>query len=205
MSCNFVCLFSNCYSSITFTEKLEFLPKNISFHSSDVWYGESMQHVYWPLVFKEMAPFLSYTDRNILMETSETDGVSPCLLLTAAIYYKSEKRSNFRTFIENISGRVVNAFFNSINRTKRQKEKENDAKRTVSLFVHKYLKQTNEMMFILNSVKTEAEKCRKVYKEKTWPGLISTRSRESLKCNSHIYRAAHGTSQLETKDQLLYQ
>ena len=152
-------------SFVALIETLELTQAYIPIHDTDVWYGESMQNVDWPLVFKETAPFLSYTDRNILLETSGTDGVSPCLLLTAAIYYKSEKKSSFRTHIEDISGRLINAFFDSTNRTKNQKEKENDAKRAISLFVNRDLKQTNDLMSILNSVKTEAEKCRKIYKE----------------------------------------
>ena len=123
-----------------------------------MWYGESLQNVNWPYVVKEVAPFISYTDRNTLLEVSGTDGVSPALLLTTAIYYKNEKKTNFKSHIERMSIKLMQAFFNSTARTSEQRKKENDATHTILLFVDRDTRQMNEMIAILKAVKKEAEK-----------------------------------------------
>ena len=137
---------------------IENLLTNITFDDDDVWFGGSMQMVDWPEVVKEMAPFLSYTDRYTLLDVAGTDGVSPALLLTAAIVYKKEKRSSFKSHIKGISSELMEKFFIATNRTKEQKKKENDATHAISLFVDKESKLMNEMIVILKAVKTEAAK-----------------------------------------------
>ena len=94
----------------------------------------------------------------MLLEISGTDGVSPALLLTAAIYYKKEKRSSFKSHIENISVRLMQAYFNSTSRPTEQKKKENDATHAISLFVGRDPKQMSEIISIMKAVKTEATK-----------------------------------------------
>ena len=138
---------------ISFTDKL---PNNVTLNDDDVWFGESMQTIDWPGVFKELAPFISYTDRNMLLDISGTDGVSPALLLSAAIYYKNEKKNSFKRHIERISVKLMESFFNSTSRTNDQKTKENDATHAIWLFVEKDSKQMNEFISILKAVKTEA-------------------------------------------------
>lgn len=125
----------------------------------------------WVQVFKEMAPFLSFSDRYDLIEVSGTSGVNPSLLLASAIYYRNEKTISFKGQMKDISGRLMNAFFISSNRTKQQKSKENNAVHGLSLFVEKYSantncsscvsKQTNELIAILKAVMAEAEKYQK--------------------------------------------
>ena len=117
-----------------------------------------MQSVHWPELFKEIAPFIPYTDRNILLEVSGTNGVSPALLLTAAIYYKNEKKISFRNHIEGISSRLMSAFYSSTNRTNEQKQKENDGTRMISLFVNQDAKQMNELIAIFKAIKKESIK-----------------------------------------------
>ena len=117
-----------------------------------------MQQVDWTVVVKEVAPFLSFRDRNTLLEISGTDAMSPALLLTTAIYYKREKKISFRNHIESMSVRLMKAFFNSTRRSSDQKQKENDATHAISLFVNKDYKQMNEIIAILKAVKIEAIK-----------------------------------------------
>lgn len=117
-----------------------------------------MQSVDWPKAFNELAPFIPFTDRNTLLEVAGTDGVSPTVLLAAAIYYKNEKRHTFRSHIEGISMRLAQAFFRSSIRTSDQKKKENDATHAISLFVENDQKQMEEMIAIVKAVKTETEK-----------------------------------------------
>ena len=133
------------------------LTSNVTIDDEDVWFGETMQTIDWPRLCKELAPFISYTDRYTLLEISGTDGVSPALLLTTAIYYKNEKRTSFKCHIESMSARLMEAFFNSTSRTSDQKNKENDATHAISLFVENDPKQMNELLSIFKTVKTEAE------------------------------------------------
>ena len=137
---------------------LETISTNTTLEDSDIWYGETIQNVKWDSVVKEVAPFLSYTDRYTLLETAGTDALSPALILTAAIYYKNEKRTSFKNHIESMSVRLMQAFYNSTGRTREQKAKENDATHTISLFVGQDLKQMNEIIAILKAVKIEAIK-----------------------------------------------
>ena len=64
----------------SFSETLETISANTTFEDIDVWFGEQMQSVHWPELFKEIAPFIPYTDRNILLEVSGTNGVSQSVL-----------------------------------------------------------------------------------------------------------------------------
>ena len=134
------------------------MPDNVTLHDLDVWYGHSTQQVDWPNAFREVAPFISYTDRAALLDISGTSGISPVLLLSVAIYKKKEKKRNFKTYMEQQSEKVVNAYFNSINRTKEQKMKQSDLINTISLFVDKDKKQMDELIAILKVVKIEATK-----------------------------------------------
>ena len=131
---------------------------NTTIDDSDVWYGQSMQQVDWPEVVKEIAPFISFRDRNTLLEICGTDAMSPALLLSTAIYYKKEKKTSFRNHIEGMSVRLMQSFFNSTRRSREQKQKENDAAHAISLFVNKDYKQMNELIAILKAVKIEAIK-----------------------------------------------
>ena len=131
---------------------------NTTIDDSDVWYGQSMQQVDWPEVVKEIAPFISFRDRNTLLEICGTDAMSPALLLSTAIYYKKEKKTSFRNHIEGMSVRLMQSFFNSTRRSREQKQKENDATHAISLFVNKDYKQMNELITILKAVKIEAIK-----------------------------------------------
>ena len=135
---------------------------NIPLENSDVWYGKTLLNVDWTSVTYEMAPFLDYHDRYTLLETSGTDAMSPALLLTTAIYFKNEKEAkrNFKDHIQQMSAKLMQAFFNSTARPREQKEKENDATHAISLFFEKDVKQMNEFIAILKSVKVEAMKYR---------------------------------------------
>ena len=143
----------------------EALSTNTTIDDSDVWYGQSMQHVDWPKVVTEVAPFISFRDRNTLLEISGTDAMSPALLLATAIYYKKEKKTSFRNHIEGMSVRLMQSFFNSTRRTNEQKQKENDATHAISLFVNKDSKQMNEIIAILKAVKIEATKYQELTSE----------------------------------------
>lgn len=92
-------------------ETFERIQTNLTFDDDDVWFGEAMQDVDWPELFKEVAPYLSYTDRITLLEVAGSDGVSPALLLAAGIYYKKENKGTFRHYIENLSVRLTEAFY----------------------------------------------------------------------------------------------
>ena len=100
-----------------------------------------MQDIYWPDLFREVAPFISYTDRAVLLELSGTDAVSPVLLLSVAVHYKKEKKRNFKTYMEQKSVKLMNAYFTSTNRSEDQKKKQNDLVNTIYLFVDKDPKQ----------------------------------------------------------------
>ena len=147
--------------SLNFLEQFERLPTNLTFEDSDVWYGEDLQDVEWPQLFHDAAPFISFTDRATLLEIAGTDSMSPALLLSVAIHYKREKKNNFKTYMEEKSVKLMNAFYNSTNRTQEQREKENDASHTVSLFVDKDVTQMNELIAILKTIKVEATNYRK--------------------------------------------
>ena len=115
----------------------------------------------WSKLFHDTAPFISFTDRATVLEIAGTDSVSPALLLSVAIYYKREKKNSFKTYMEEKSVKLMNAFYNSTNRTLEQRNKENDASHTVSLFVDKDAQQMNELIAILKTIKVEATKYRK--------------------------------------------
>ena len=146
---------------------MEQLPTNLTFEDSDVWYGEDLQDVEWPKLFHDAAPFVSFTDRATLLEIAGTDSMSPALLLSVAIHYKREKKNNFKTYMEEKSVKLMNAFYNSTNRTQEQREKENDASHTVSLFVDKDVTQMNELIAILKTIKVEATNYRKKTDERS--------------------------------------
>ena len=146
----------------------ETLPTNVSFYEEDLWYTQEMETVEWKQLFAEFAPFISFTDRITLLEIAGSDGVSPALLLSAAVYYKNEKKSSFKHHVKYMSAKLADAFFNSTNRTTNQREKENDAAHTISLFVNKDPKQLNELIAILRTVKTEAAKYQKTPNEATF-------------------------------------
>ena len=135
-----------------------------------------METVEWKQLFAEFAPFIAFTDRITLLEIAGSDGVSPALLLSAAVYYKNEKKSSFKRHVEYMSAKLAEAFFNSTSRTPKQREKENDAAHTISLFVNKDPKQLNELIAILRAVKTEAVKYKKSFSEATF---ISNRIKRS--------------------------
>ena len=137
---------------------LETISTNTTLEDSDIWYGETIQNVKWDSVVREVAPFLSYTDRYTLLEIAGTDALSPALILTTAIYYKNEKKISFKSHIESMSVRLMQAFYNSTGRTNEQKVKENDATHTISLFVGRDTKQMNEIIAILKAIKIEAIK-----------------------------------------------
>ena len=126
-----------------------------------------MQDIYWPDLFREVAPFISYTDRAVLLELSGTDAVSPVLLLSVAVHYKKEKKRNFKTYMEQKSVKLMNAYFTSTNRTEDQKKKQNDLVNTIYLFVDKDPKQMNELLAILKVVKHEATKFQKKSRQAT--------------------------------------
>ena len=117
-----------------------------------------MQTIDWPSVFRELAPFITFTDRNTLLEVSGTDGMSPALLLAAAIFNKNEKKRSFKRHIEGLSVRLMQSYFTSTNRSSDQKKKENDATHAISLFVENDPQHLNEMITILKAVKSEAIK-----------------------------------------------
>ena len=131
---------------------------NTTLEDNDIWYGQMIQNVKWDSLVREVAPFLSYTDRYTLLETAGTDALSPALILSTAIYYKNEKKTSFKNHIENMSVRLTQAFYNSTGRTSEQKAKENDATHTIALFVGQDTKQMNELIAILKTIKIEATK-----------------------------------------------
>ena len=126
-----------------------------------------MQEIEWPILFREVSPFISPTDRNTLLEIAGTDAVSPALLLSIAIHYKKEKKNNFKAYMEKESVKLLNAFVVSKNRTEEQKKKQNDAINALSLFVDRDPKQLNELISILKVVKHEATKFQKKSNEET--------------------------------------
>ena len=165
------------YCIFILKDNVSYISTNITLSDSDVWFGHGLNDVDWPALAKEMAPFLSFTDRYELLEISGTDGVSPALLLATAIYFKNEKKSSFKKQTEDISGALMNAFFSSTNRTKEQKDKENDATHGISSFVQNYsnnkdcsscvAQQTNELVAILKAVMAEAENYQKTSSDMT--------------------------------------
>ena len=127
-----------------------------------------MEHIDWPLMFKNVAPFIKPEDRPLLLETAGNDGINPALLLSAAIYYKNEKRTSFKKYIEDISVGLLNDFYMSHNRSKNHKAKQNDAVETVALFVKNRtneqttdLKQISELISMYKTIRQEAVKFQK--------------------------------------------
>ena len=80
-----------------FIETFERVSTNVTLEEVDMWFNPQMQYTDWPKVVREVAPFLSYTDRDVLLETSGTYAVSPALLVTIAIHYRKEKKIDFKT------------------------------------------------------------------------------------------------------------
>ena len=132
-----------------------------TFDDKDVWYGKNIMDTNWPALFMEVSPFLTFIERNMLLDIAGKDSVNPALLLTTAIYYKNETMSNFKTFIEDISVKVMKCYFVSSNRTAEQINKENNAAHTLSLLVDNDQKQTSELIAIYNAVKKELVKHQK--------------------------------------------
>ena len=124
-----------------------------------------MEHINWPLMFKDVAPFIKPEDRQLLLETAGNDGINPALLLSAAIYYNNEKRTSYKKYIDDISASLLNDFYMSNNRSDQQKAKQNDAIETVALYVHKDSKQLSELISLYKSIRKEASKFQKTSTE----------------------------------------
>ena len=131
---------------------------NLTLEEIDVWYGQSTQDVDWPSLVREVAPFISYTDRIAFLEISGSDAISPALLLSVAINYKKERKSNFKAYMEQKSVKLMNAYFTSSNRTENQTKKQSNIINTISLFVDGDTKQMDEFVTILKFIKHEAMK-----------------------------------------------
>ena len=143
-------------SRLNFTKN--FYSISVPFADADIWYSEEMMSIDFPSYFKDVAPFILYDDRNALLDVAGKDGLNPVLLLTIGVYYKNESHPNFKANIEDISARLLNAYFTSKNRTVDQKNKENDGEHAIALFANRDTKQISELISIYKVLKKEAAK-----------------------------------------------
>ena len=114
-----------------------------------------MHRVNWPQVFKLTAPFMSHTERDIVLQVAGSDGISPVMLLAASIYERHEKATDFRKKMEDISGRLAKSFFTS---NKWNQTKENLATFSLWEYVGKDQLKLDQFLSILQEVKNEVEK-----------------------------------------------
>ena len=114
-----------------------------------------MHRVNWPQVFKLTAPFMSHTERDVVLQVAGSDGISPVMLLSASIYERHEKATDFRKKMEDISGRLAKSFFTS---NKWNQTKENLATYSLWEYVGKDQLKLDQFLSILQEVKNEVEK-----------------------------------------------
>lgn len=114
-----------------------------------------MQQVNWPEVFKQTAPFMSHFERNIVLEISASDGISPVMILTASIFNRHDKANDFREKIEDISGKLTQSFFTS---NQWDNAKENIATYAIWIFVQQDQLKFDQFLSIFEKVKTEVVK-----------------------------------------------
>ena len=114
-----------------------------------------MHRVDWSHIFKQTAPFMSHTERMIVLQVAGSDGISPVMLLAASIFERHEKANDFRRKIEEISGRLMKSFFN---RNDWDNTKENLATYSIWVFVGKDALKLDQFLSILQEVKSEVAK-----------------------------------------------
>ena len=114
-----------------------------------------MHRVNWPQVFKLTAPFMSHTERDIVLQVAGSDGISPIMLLSASIYERHEKANDFKEKMEDISARLAQSFFTS---NKSNKTKENQATYSLWEYVGKDQLKLDQFLSILEEVKSEVQK-----------------------------------------------
>ena len=114
-----------------------------------------MHRVDWPQVFKLTAPFMSHTERDIVLQVAGSDGISPVMLLSASIYERHEKANDFKEKMEDISARLAQSFFTS---NKSNRTKENQATSSLWEYVGNDQLKLDQFLSILQEVKSEVEK-----------------------------------------------
>ena len=107
-------------------------------------------------MFRQTAPFLTYVERNILLDIAGSDGISPVLLLTSAIMeIKANNLNEFREKLDDMSGRMTQAYFNS---TKLSNGTENIGTNALRIFVGGDQLKLAQFLSIFSKVKAEIEK-----------------------------------------------
>ena len=113
-----------------------------------------MHRVDWPSAFKQTAPFMSYTERNILLDVAGSYGISPVILLTASIYERHDKAHDFKEKIEDISGRLTQSYFTS---SRWNNTKENIATYAIWIYVREDKLKLDQFLSIFRNVKAEVQ------------------------------------------------
>ena len=125
-------------------------------HDSDFWYETSLYSVSWPDVFYKTAPFLSTSEREILLDISGSDGVSPVTLLSAILLNKNDHKNDFQENLKRISGDLTTAYFN-ISGSNQTSEKESYATNAIWTFVRNDNQMLDDFINIYNRIKSEVD------------------------------------------------
>ena len=141
---------------------MENVDVNIEFENVDFWYTKQLRSVQWPEVFRETAPYISPEERNTLLHVASSNGINPVMLLTSVIYTNNLNNNNaskvsFKSDLEYVSGILKESFFN-ISETNDANEKENEATRSVWIFVQRDLIKMSQFISIYQKIKAEVEK-----------------------------------------------